>query len=129
MEAWQKTHVAVILPITKALYCYSSNNYKLAKSYQHIKLLIQATRECFKVLNMMNVPITPRKLRFYFLPIPILAPIIMFLLNTKMAEYAMAKHTSVAREEIKALDAIFKEFIKETGVETPALDWLSNALG
>jgi hypothetical protein len=39
----------------------------------------------------------------------------------------MAKHTSVAKEEMEALEAVFKKFIKETGVETPALDWLSNA--
>ncbi len=51
MDAWQKTHIAVIMPIAKALYKFNSDNYRLAKSYTTIKTMVLATRECFQVIK------------------------------------------------------------------------------
>lgn len=124
MDAWQKTHVAVILPIGKALYKFDSNNYKLSKSYSTIKKMILATRECFKVLNKMNVKVTPSKLNFYYLPLFLIVPIFMLIMNTKTAEFAMAKHTIVAKEEMKVLERLFRSIIKESNLKTPNLDSL-----
>ncbi len=125
MDAWQKTHIAVVLPIAKALYKFNSNNYKLARSYKTIKKMILATRECFEVLKKMDINITPYKLNFYYLPTFIIVPIYMIIMNTRISEYSMAKHTIVAEEEMIVLENLFLEFIKKTAVETPALNWLS----
>jgi 2-dehydropantoate 2-reductase len=125
MDAWQKTHVAVVVPIGKALYKFDSNNYQLARSCKTIKNMILANRECFKVLKSMNIKITPRKLNFFYLPVFILAPAFMIIMNTKLAEFAMAKHTIVAKDEMNVLEALFQEFINKSGIRTPSLDWLS----
>jgi 2-dehydropantoate 2-reductase len=101
MDAWQKTHVAVILPIGKALYKFNSDNYQLSKSFDTIKTMILATRELFKVLHSSNVKITPGKLNFFFLPVIIIAPVFMALFKTKIAEFGLSKHTIAAREEMK----------------------------
>ena len=107
MDWWQKSHIAVILPIGKALYRYQSNNYELSKSFKTLKNSVLATRELFSVLKSIDVKITPRKLYFYYLPASIVAKIFQMIMNTKMAEYAMAKHTVVAKEEMEALEPQF----------------------
>jgi 2-dehydropantoate 2-reductase len=106
-DAWQKTHVAVILPITKALYRYQSNNYELSKSYGTLKNAILGIREMFRILKSIDVRIEPEKLNFFYLPVCILAPVCMFIMKTKIAEFAMAQHTIVAKEEMNALEEQF----------------------
>ena len=107
MDWWQKTHLAVVLPGAKALYRFQSNNYELAKSYKTLKNLVYATRELFTILKSNNIKITPGKLIFYYLPAFILGKIWQIVMGTKMAEYAMAKHTIVAKDEIDILEKQF----------------------
>ena len=116
MDWWQKTHIAVVLPVGKALYRYQSNNYELAKSFKTLKNSVLATRELFSVLKSIGVKITPRKLYFYYLPASIVAKIFQMIMNTKMAEYAMAKHTVVAKEEMDALEPKFMS-LNVNGIE------------
>ena len=107
MDWWQKTHISVILPIAKALYRYQSDNYELAKSYKTLKSMVFATRELFSILKSNNIKITPKKLLFYYLPVNIIGIIWQIVMKTKMAEYAMAKHTIVGREGIGILERQF----------------------
>jgi 2-dehydropantoate 2-reductase len=107
MDWWQKTHVAVILPIAKALYRYQSNNYELSKSYKTLRNMVLGTRELFSVLKNMGIKITPRKLHFYYLPVIVIAKIWQIMMKTKIAEYAMAKHTIVGKEEMEILEQQF----------------------
>ena len=107
MDWWQKTHVSVVLPIAKALYRYQSNNYELSKSYKTLKNMVFATRELFSVLKSNNIEITPKKLLFLYLPANIIGRIWQIVMGTKIAEYAMAKHTIVGKEEIEMLEKQF----------------------
>jgi 2-dehydropantoate 2-reductase len=107
MEWWQKTHVAVVSPIAKALYRYNSNNYELSKSYKTLKDMVYATRELFSVLRSNNVKVTPKKLLFYYLPANILAIIWKIIMKTKIAEYSMAKHTITGKGEMEILEKQF----------------------
>ena len=122
-DAWQKTHVAVIVPIAKALYRYHSNNYELSKSYTTLKQMILATRECFRVLKSIDVKIEPKKLNSYYLPLFIVVPVCMLLLKTKIVEFAMANHTIVAKEEMDALEIQFLSLNRQS-VEMPYFDSL-----
>ena len=107
MEWWQKTHVAVILPGAKALYRFQSNNYSLSKSFETIKKMVYGTRELFAVLKSTGVKITPGKLNFYYLTVFMIGRIWQVMMGTKIAEYAMAKHTIVGKEEIEILEKQF----------------------
>lgn len=124
MDSWQKTHVGVVVPIGKALYRFDSNNYKLAKSYGTLRKMVLATRECFKALNAMNIKVTPAKLNFYYLPLCLIVPIYMLIMNTKIAEFAMSKHTIVAKDEMEELEKQFRNLIKDSDIATPNLDSL-----
>jgi 2-dehydropantoate 2-reductase len=106
-DEWQKTHVAVILPIVKALYRYQSNNYELSKSYTTLRNAVLGTRELFRILKSIGVRIEPKKLNFYYLPVCFIVPAYMLVMKTKIAEFAMANHTMVAKEEMDALEKQF----------------------
>lgn len=107
MDWWQKTHVSVVLPIAKALYRYQSNNYELAKSHKTLKDMVYATRELFSILKSNGVKITPLKLHFYYFPANIIGKIWQIIMKTKIAEFAMAKHTIVGKNEIEILEKQF----------------------
>jgi 2-dehydropantoate 2-reductase len=106
-DEWQKTHLAVVLPIAMALYRYQSDNYELSKSYSTLRNAVLGTREMFRVLKSIDVRIEPRKLNFYYLPVWMIVPVFMMVMKTKIAEFAMAQHTIVAKEEMDALEAQF----------------------
>jgi len=106
-DAWQKTHVAVILPIGRALYRFQSNNYELSKSYRTLKNAVLGTREMFRIFKSIDVKVEPKKLNFYYLPVCFIVPVLMMVMKTKIAEFAMAQHTIVAKEEMDVLEAKF----------------------
>lgn len=125
MDAWQKTHVSVVTPIANAIYKFNGNNYELGKSRDGIKLMIEATREGFLVLEKIGIPITPRKLKFYRLPDFLLVPVYKILMGSRIAEIAMAKHANAARDEMKLLFNEFKMLMDKANIPTPAIDELS----
>jgi len=96
----------------------------LSKSYATIKTMILATRECFSALKALGVKVTPGKLNFYYQPIFVLAPLYMLIMNTRTAEYAMAKHTRTGKDEIGVLENKLRAMIAESKVKTPNLDRL-----
>lgn len=114
MDSWQKTHIAFVIPIANALYKFQSDNYKLAKSKKTIKQMIFATREGFRALRDNGINVTPKKLNFYYLPVWLITALYQIIFRTKIAEYSMAKHTVVAREEIETLEQQFLELYKES---------------
>jgi len=107
MDAWQKTHVAFVVPIANALIRFNSSNLLLAKSRETINEMILATREGFNALKQNGIPVEPSKLNYYYLPRWLLITLYQILFLTKISEYSMAKHTIVAKEEIKLIEEQF----------------------
>lgn len=114
MIDWQKTHVAVIVPIGKALYKFNSNNYELSKSHETLRKMILEIRKNFVLLKKRGIKITPEKLNFFYLPCFLLVPIFSIVMNNKIAEFAMAKHTIAAKYEMNVLEKLFIEMLGET---------------
>ncbi|MBB4826227.1 2-dehydropantoate 2-reductase [Sporosarcina luteola] len=121
MDEWLKTHVAVVLPIAKALYKFDSNNYELANSNTTLRYMILAIREGFNVLKKAGVKITPAKLNLFYLPSVLLVPILSRVMKTKIAEFSMSKHTMEAKHELQVLESLFVQIAKEGGEELPYL--------
>jgi len=128
MDAWQKTHVAIVTAVGNALYKHGSDNYGLAKSREDLMLTAGGIKEGFRVLKRLGIAVTPGKLRYFKLPDRLLAFLFRFIMNTKMAETAMAKHTIAAREEMRVLQADFDKLIERSGVRTPCIDQLKRYL-
>lgn len=113
MNDWQKTHVAIVVSIGEALYKFDSNNYKLAKSPETLRIMITSIRERFELLKQRGASINPWKLNFFYLPTFLLAPIFSIVMNTKIAEFSMAKHTIVAKEEMLVLEKLLLEILSK----------------
>lgn len=125
MDAWQKTHVALITPIANSLYKYNGDNRLLSKSSNDIKKMLIAVREGFNALRHIGTSITPVKLNFLYMPTFILVPVFRVLMGSKIAEVAIAKHANIAKDEMLQLQKEFKKLIEHSGVQTVIFDELT----
>lgn len=73
--------------------------------------MVISIRECFTDLKKRGIKITPIKLNFFYLPCFILVPIFSVVMNSKIGEFAMAKHTIVAKNEMIELEKLLIEMI------------------
>lgn len=125
IDAWLKSHAALISPIALALYMAGGDNYRLARTRDALVLGIRAVRESFRVLHALDIPITPPALRMYeWIPEPILVPLAQRLFNTRSAEIAIAGHAGAARDEMRQIADEFRALTRSTTVATPILDRL-----
>lgn len=120
MEAWQRTHVVVVLAFACGLYAVDCGARRLAGAPEYVRLLIRVIQEGFTVLKALGTPVTPVKLRVLKMPGPLLVPVFRALLRTRLAEKGMAMHVSAAREEMAYLSREFDDLIERSGIETPA---------
>ena len=125
MDAWLKTHVALVSPIANALYMAGGSNYRLANTRDGLVLLVRAVKEGLQVLRSLNIPITPAKYRVLaWLPEPLLVAVLHKSLATPRAELVLARHANAARDEMLTLADEFRALAKQSGVSTPAIDAL-----
>ena len=126
MDAWLKTHVALLFPsIAPALYGCGTDHLRLARTRDAVLLAVRAIREGFRVLEALQVPIVPAKMRLLsMLPEPVLLPLAQRMLATESMEVALVKHANSARDEAKHLVDEFLELARRTTVPTPAIDRL-----
>ncbi len=125
MDAWQKTHVALISPLADALYMAGGDNYRLAQMPEALHLMVRAIREGFQVLRSLGIPITPAKLNLWaWLPEFVLLPLLKRWVNTQYFEIVVARHANAARDEMQQLANEFQALARQASVTTPAIDQL-----
>lgn len=112
MDAWQKTHIAVIVGISNAINNFNGNNYALANSKESLQKLVLETRKMIRLLQKNKIAIVPSRLKFYYLPMPILTSIFKSSLGSKIGEYGMAKYAVNGKEEIRQLELAFYQQMK-----------------
>ncbi len=86
--------------------------------------MICGIKEGFRVIETSGCKITPGKLCYFKLPTGFLTTVFSIVMNTKVAEVAMAKHTIVAKGELRELQMEFDTLIAKSHLETPAIDAL-----
>ncbi len=129
MDAWLKTHVAVISPLANAFYAAGSSLPRAASTPDAIVLGIRAVREGLRVIRASGMPIMPpRMVLLERLPEPLLVLLLSRTARSPLAEIAMAAHASAARDEMAALTEEFRALAAETAVPTPAIDALARYL-
>jgi 2-dehydropantoate 2-reductase len=126
MDAWLKTHVALVTAIAGALYAYGCDASRLARSPEGVPLMVQGVREGFRVLQALGLPVLPFKLWVLFEWLPRAVPVAYWrrYLASQMGEYALARHTRAAGDELKQLADEFRVLKLAAGQPTPALDQL-----
>jgi hypothetical protein len=129
MDAWLKTHVALVSPIANALYLAGGDNYRLARTRDGLVLLIRAIRDGLQVLRAHGIPITPPKYRALArLPEPLLVTLLQRGFASERAAVALAGHANAAREEMQCLADEFRTLARATSIPTPAIDRLASYL-
>ncbi|WP_373788296.1 ketopantoate reductase family protein [Jeotgalibaca porci] len=124
MDAWQKTHVAMVTSIGNALYQFECDNYRLAQSYDNVCFMIRGIKEGFSVLRKLGIKTKPKKLWYMKLPVWMISWIFKLLMGTKLAETVFAKHCIIAKPEMLCLQAEFDSLIAQSHLQTPAIDRL-----
>lgn len=125
MDAWLRTHVALVTPVANALLMYGGDNYALARSPEGLRLMVEGVKEGFRCLRTQSIPITPSKLRLLStVPTWLLLPLLRRNFGTKKAELVMARHARSAADEMQALSMDLMALARASGLPTPALDRL-----
>lgn len=126
MDAWLKTHVALLMPsLAPAMKASGRDNVRMAHTRDAIVLAIRAIREGYRVLRALGVPITPDSARmFERIPEPILVWGFQKRLVDPRIRIAMLKHADAAQDEIEYLAEEFYALVRRTSVPTPAMDRL-----
>ncbi len=129
MDAWLKTHVALVSPVANALYLAGGNNYRLAHTRDGVILMVRAIREGLRILSAKGIPITPFYAKtFLWVPEPVLVWFIQRLLDTQQVELVIARHANAARDEMRQLSAEFKALAQTTALPTVAIDRLNKSI-
>ncbi len=125
MEAWLKTHVALVSPVANALYMAGGDNDRLAHTRDGLVLLVRAVREGFRVLRALGTPITPARLQLLeWMPEPLLVAFLERRLPTRQSELMLARHANAARDEMQQIADEFQVLAESANVPTPAINCL-----
>lgn len=118
MDAWQKTHVAMVGPLGDVIYFDGGNNYTVAKNPEAIKLMNRSLAENFSFLHQSGIGIEPVKLNiFRILPQWVLNRVMKHIFNSKWAETVISNHALNARDEMRLISGEFLALAKSKGFE------------
>lgn len=121
MDAWQKTHVAVVCAIAQALYKHEGDPVRLAGHPADVRLMVSAMQEGLAVLQSLGYRLTPRKLWYLRLPSFLVAAVFSLVLRSDLAETAMARHARRAVHEMETLNREFMDLVDASGLEVPSM--------
>jgi ketopantoate reductase len=126
MDAWLKTHVALLMPsLAPAMRAAGRDNVRMAHTRDAIVLAIRSIREGFAVLRKLGYPIVPSSTwMFQWLPEPVLVWGFRKQLPDPRMRTAMLEHADAAQDEIRHLAGEFYALVERSGVPTPVMDGL-----
>lgn len=129
IDAWLKTHVALVSPVANAVYSAGGDIHRLAQTRDGLVLLVRAAREGLQALQALDIPITPAHYRLLlYLPEPLLVLLLQRVLDTAYAELVIAQHANTARGEMQHLATEFRSLMAAAAVPARAWDELAHYL-
>lgn len=121
IDAWLKTHAALVAPLAGALTLAGGDNFSLARDRKNVRLAAKGIRESLHILQAKNIPLIPSAAKLYIrLPEFLLVFLMQRLLARKEVGYAFA-HADKAEPEMALLIAELLALGSGTNVPTPAL--------
>lgn len=114
IDNWQKTHVAIIVPVANAIYKNSGNIKLLAVNNSDLKLMIKAIREGLSSIKELGYSVEPSRLNLFYMPIWFLTLVYKKAFKSKIADFSMARHANNSKNETIELQKAFELLIKNT---------------
>ena len=112
MDAWQKSHVALVVPLANGIYFDGGDNYTAANNKEAVRLMSFTLKQGFNALKAKDIPITPSKLNIIrYCPLWIMELILRIICPTKLAE-TVSSHVPFIKEEIKLLEMSFNDVVQ-----------------
>jgi 2-dehydropantoate 2-reductase len=129
IDAWLKTHAALVLPLAGAIYLADGDVYRLAQTRDALVVALRAIRDAFAGLRRSGIPLTPPEMQaINFIPEPLLVAGAARLIGSPLGEVNMAGHANVARDEMQYLAYDLQNLLAASGSMTPALELALNAI-
>lgn len=123
MDAWLKTHVALVSPVANAIYLAGGDSCRLADTQDGLIMMVRAIREGFHVLDHLEIPLTPKWYSLLLIiPESVLIKILMIGFKSPKSELVMAEHARSARDEMRQLALEFQRLAIQSKVPTPNID-------
>jgi 2-dehydropantoate 2-reductase len=127
MDAWLKTHAAIISPLANAIYAAGGDRLRLARTRDALALMVRAMREGLRVLHALGIPITPRRYRLLeWVPEPALVAFLQRAVTSERFDLAAVQHALAARDELEHIAGELRFLARVVGASTPALDYLAS---
>ncbi len=112
MDAWQKSHLAMVIPMANAIYYDGGNAYTTAKNEYAIEKMCMELKKYYWLLKKRTVTITPIKLNVFLLcPTWLLKIIMKALYSSEFAETLISNHANNAKQEMLLLDLEFRKVV------------------
>lgn len=128
MDAWLKTHAAVVSPVANAFY-FAGDNYRLAASPEGLRLLVDAIREGLRALDALQIPVEPSRYRLLmYVPVWLAGPVLRRVFATRWAELVLWRHADTARTEMRVMAEEVRALLRAAGLPAPASDRLMECL-
>ena len=126
IDAWLRTHAAVVVPVAAAIYAAGGDVHRVARTPDLRILIVRAVRDGLAVLRSSGVPVTPSAYALLSrLPEGVLTRYVSRAFDTEQAELMLARHALKARTEMAALEGDLRALAGSAGVATPWLDRLA----
>jgi 2-dehydropantoate 2-reductase len=128
IDAWLKTHAAMVVPISGALCMAGGNLGGLASNDAALRALANAWKELLQALTAAQVPILPASAKIYtWIPEGILVNVFRQALRNPAMAIGLS-HADKARPEMRCLAGELINLARSAGVATPALKKLQAAI-
>ena len=125
VDAWLKTHAAMISALGAAVYAAGGTPAQLAADPAAAKLAVGALKESLSALQGLGIPILPKgALLYLWIPAPILAFLLRRMLRSEEVAFGFA-HADKARVEIRMILDEMLALYRRGGRPLPALDELN----
>lgn len=123
MNAWLNHHLALIIPLAKALSRDGGDNLSLSRDKEKLNKTVMAIKEGSCALRKIGFPRRPLKMNLMlFLPLFIIRRQLEKLLSSLMGKSELYDHCMAAPEEIQELSWELKKLVTPTLCEKSNLD-------
>ena len=118
IDAWLKTHAALISPLAMGGYAAKKRGKTLGTDRELITLALQGFRENINALKALGFPILPKKFKHIsWIPLGIIRKKLQKLTNSEFGRIALSGHADVAQNEMKRLSDDMSEILSEAKMD------------
>ena len=125
IDAWLKSHAALISPLAVASYALRDRGKKLGDEDKALTMSIKALRENLNALKEMGIPILPKKLKLMrLIPVFFLKRRLKNLINSEFGKIALSGHADCAKIEMSRIAEDFRKLVRNAKTDMSANDYL-----